>query len=72
MGVVVFTDVLSVYPQNVQWNEVYGIQEAPKKEGPIGSMPNSTYQKNDEDIPDVYDFSALASSQWDVYIIFKP
>ena len=64
--------VAAVFPAQQQGQEKHGVNASPNNEGPIGAVPKSTHQEDDEDVADRFPLAHARTAQWDVEVIAEP
>lgn len=67
------TQVFAVLIGKDQWYVQYGVNKAPDNKCPISSVPKTTDQENNKDIPEQHKPAAnFTAAKWDVKIVPEP
>ena len=64
--------ILPVLPHQNQRQEKQGMEGAPDDESPVGPVPQSAHQEDDERVPDNLRLRAAAAAQRDIHVIPEP
>ncbi len=64
--------MLPILTPQEQGQEIERVEEPPDDEGPVGAMPESAHDENDERIADLHADAAAAAAQGDVEVVAEP